>query len=556
MFIYSSFATRQISQLSESQLSNLKVNIDRKIYLLAAVLKSIYPSISIYEFDAHQHKSIHLIMFLGLLCHLKIVKNCIAEQEKILLQTKWQNDTKQMIASSKTAIIRIVAAANAALVLAPAQSKKDFFGAALVANGLAVFLLDQMSKLSHVSVKEIENRKVALYGQGQVKQVYVPLDGSPYAYYLARRDGILDSFYSLQEKELRNEVHTANRIKFNLFKADLTALFEVKKFKNPAELVNKLLLQFDSVENLLQELETNNFEEKVNLPIHDSKNIKNLKSEISYIVKKERHLAIHYSSVPQNGELQKYFIVKTFRAKGDLESEIVNCDFQTKIRFIKEILEGWTNLHEAGCLHGDPKLENILVFEKNGILFVALSDFGKAAFTSDDEDFIYLGNSRHEPNERRLSKKGEVFSAAIILIRILEEEFLDSNKWLLDKEGKPFIPFDMDRSKIDPKRKGIEKFALANSLMTQHEAKSLRGKMKVYSERAIATILPYSPNMKAEKEIGVYIDALTDKLHFSKRMLENEMMLLRDLLKDMTRAEKTKRPLMEKVHTRFCNIQF
>jgi serine/threonine protein kinase len=410
-------------------------------------------------------------------------------------------------------------------------------------------------------LKKIAGQPVKFYRSGKVKLVYIPINQNkddPLVFYIAKVDHVFDSIYNLKNRELYEEVQTTKQIRFNLHKIDLLDLLKDKRIKNSDRLIDQLFTRFNSLDQLIEAMEAGSFEEKAGIKSEEIQDLIALKEDIKAIAKKESHLAIDYEEIPNGDLIYKRYIVKTALAKGDLEHEITKIDFKTKIRFISDILEGWENLHRAGFVHGDPKMENILVYETNKTLNVRLSDFGKTKQIKENEDLIYLGNPRHEPYERRLSKQGEVYSAAIILIRILEEEFLNDKGWLLDKDNNTVKPQNSKASSIKVKRKGIEKFLLKNAKIRQMETVSFSGKINVYSQRIIKAITPFyfSSEQEVEREIELYIDALTNKLEASNRMDFNRATSLNILLKDMIKIDRTKRPTLKEVRARFQRIIF
>lgn len=402
-------------------------------------------------------------------------------------------------------------------------------------------------------LKEIAGQPVRFYKCGKVKQVYIPIYQSknePFVFYVAKVNHVFDSLYNLKSIELYNEVQTTYKIRFILHKMDLLDLFKNKKIKNFEKLIDQLFAKFNSLNQLIEALERGNASE--------FQELMSLKEDIKAIAKKEHHLATDYEEIADGDPLYRRYIVRTTLAKGDLEKVITKINFKTKISFILDILEGWEKLHRAGLVHGDPKLENILVYEINKKLIVRLSDFGKTRPIKDNEDLIYLGNGRHEPYERRLSKQGEVYSAAIIIIRILEEEFLNAKGWLLDKDNNVVKPHIRRVSSVKIERKGIEKFLLKNAKVRQMETISLSGKVAVYSQRILRVITSFnfSEEQETKREIELYINALTNKLESSNRMDSNQVTTLNGLLKNMIKIDRMKRPTLKEVHTRFQRLIF
>ncbi|MCE2983787.1 MAG: protein kinase [Parachlamydia sp.] len=226
--------------------------------------------------------------------------------------------------------------------------------------------------------------------------------------------------------------------------------------------------------------------------------------------------------------------IRSDEADGDLKDLFKNgFTFEQSFEMAFQVLNGMSNLHEAGLLHGDIKDDNILFFEKNGEYIMRVTDFGKTKEFEKGESFIYQGNYRFAPPEGRLSEKGEVFSTALMMIRILENELLqDGKKTVID-------PTHVDDQAHQGDRTGIELFLIMNKDCSQNEKTSFKPYVKVVKNELRSFFgLKSKPKLQAnEKEIQRYINSLIEQL--SKKHPENSTQIkqMGNLLIDMTRNE-------------------
>lgn len=227
------------------------------------------------------------------------------------------------------------------------------------------------------------------------------------------------------------------------------------------------------------------------------------------------------------------------KAEGNLEKQVSQpIQFSTRIQYARGLLNGMTNLHKAGYRHGDVKLENVL-FYKDGT--AKLADFDK----SGKNDGVYTGNTRYGPPEGTMSQKGDVYGAAICLIRILEEHVLHNENRLpshLDFKGSKIPPADKER-------RGVERFILECPVFTRsYEQKgSWIGKVLDFKAR-LQTILnkdtprPTNPETLA---LNGYIKTLCERLSKAGAVDKVGVHKLEVLLQKMTDPNQDSRIAME-----------
>ncbi len=247
---------------------------------------------------------------------------------------------------------------------------------------------------------------------------------------------------------------------------------------------------------------------------------------------------------------KRYWIMQ--RAEGNLEKKILqNNDFQSSKTFALGLVNGMKNLHAADRVHGDVKLENLLLFPEK---IVKVSDFGKGAEVSgNDPNGIYSGNTRYGPPEGKRSKPGDVYGTAIGLIRILEEQFLTDEKTSL-------VPVHKTTTKIPPAhsdRRGVEKYILDNTAFTrtyEQKGTGFAGKVKDFLGR-VATRTGLSEDQLGfeRKALNTYIKVLVGNMKENKNLNTTQAGVLQFLLESMTNTDPKARPSMEVVES---SLQF
>lgn len=279
----------------------------------------------------------------------------------------------------------------------------------------------------------------------------------------------------------------------------------------------------------------------------------------------ESNLAFDLVEIEGGSKIGGEYTVEAQAAEGDLEDRVNGkkdpLRFPISADVGLQIVNGMANLHGAGWVHGDLKLENVLLVKKGAgadAKYIAkIADFGKTERLGPNESMMHTGNPRFQAPEGRRSQKGEVYSTGIMLIHLLEGEFLnpasDNPKDHMLKTPDRQDP-DVDSSK----RFGVEKFLVDNLDCPQTEVNSLRGKGKAYG-RELRLALPgtsvSTTNLdKAEKEIYDYIDVLADNLLDRYSTAEEQIGELRDLLRTMTSSDPNRRFTMDQVVTEYTRI--
>jgi serine/threonine protein kinase len=228
-------------------------------------------------------------------------------------------------------------------------------------------------------------------------------------------------------------------------------------------------------------------------------------------------------------------------------------DTGQRLELCCQLLKGLNNMHEAGFVHGDLKGGNVLLFKVQDQPVLRVCDFGKTKETFDDnESFIYTGNARFAPPEFRASKKGEVYGAALLMVRILEEEFLDDTHKMMEPEIKPTLV--LDAKSAGKGLRGISLFLTTNSKCPQTNSNTFLGKIRLLKGLISAVVKkPFNSSKKsklaAENEVKGYINALIDAM--KKRGItiqqQNALKEISDTLHGMVQSDPKKRPDMSTV---------
>lgn len=225
---------------------------------------------------------------------------------------------------------------------------------------------------------------------------------------------------------------------------------------------------------------------------------KQLKAEVQTYIKIEKklfekykddpnfecRLAVRHRVVEKHERIKGKYTIEVDKAEGDLEKAVTKkvdesnqpCMLSMEERLHLDLhqREGIAQLHAIGMIPGDAKLENILVYRKNGKLEAKVSDFGRAV----EYNGIPLknkGNTRTIDPSGKISPEGDVWALAINTLRILEES-------LVADKGFPIGTMEVahhDREcEAHPCRRGVDKFILEHSAFLAVENRGTRGKFK------------------------------------------------------------------------------
>ena len=277
-------------------------------------------------------------------------------------------------------------------------------------------------------------------------------------------------------------------------------------------------------------------------------------SAIKSGVKDSTNLALDMVELQDHQRIDNKYSLSTPLARCDLERELRKpaLSFAKRINYCTQYLKGLKNLHTANVAHGDIKPENCLIFDGDGGDVVKIADFGKAQKIPPDGHKTYKGNLRFCPPEGVLTTKGDVFSSALLIVRILEE-----TAGVLNNKGVLVPVYNRDRdSNVQGKGRGIDKYVVEHGRFLGIDSQNLKGNITRRLPRQVK-ISRQSSNNKNEQEtlIKKYIDALFEKLEQKKALDKTGAEQLKSLLKDMIKVNPNDRITAEEAHKRMTEIE-
>ncbi len=292
-----------------------------------------------------------------------------------------------------------------------------------------------------------------------------------------------------------------------------------------------------------------NKEKELKDEVEAAENIYNNLSETGMSGKqiKRANLALDFAPLPKDACADGVYTVMMPQAAIDLEKKINQKGFKfpEALKMIWHIANGLHNLHKAGYVHGDLKPENFLLYRKKGEHTAKLADFGKSQPLEKGQNAVYSGNPRYCALEGSLNFESEVFSAALLMIRVLESEFLAECKE--DMLSVPNEKKSVNENIINQKkRRGIEKFVVLDKACPQKEITSTLDSITFYASKWAN----FTASKEASKAVNGYIDELIKKLR--NKYADNshyiiKINILNSLLKLMTQSDPKNRPSMENV---------
>lgn len=251
----------------------------------------------------------------------------------------------------------------------------------------------------------------------------------------------------------------------------------------------------------------------------------------------DSHLAV---GQPKHQDVSKG-IYCTKRASGDLKGTLRTASVAQVTDLGHQMLTGLRQLQDAGYVHGDLKTDNFLIFREGGKDVLKLTDWGKTKKLGEREVASYEGNRDFIPGENTLSRKSEVYSAGLLLIRMLEAPHLnDDNGHMLAQPKYPRAASGLQKTN---RGEGIVKF-LSRSRVAPQDCNGARRITSALSAKVGAT---GTVSTEQTREVHAYIDALCDKYPDQKDQL-------RGLLRQMLHPDPAKRCSMQDTEALFGAI--
>ncbi len=386
----------------------------------------------------------------------------------------------------------------------------------------------------------------------------------------------IQQFFFKSKKTLQSTAAKTDRVAFKDIK-ELTRgkekiVYRKREFKpNPLFVSQEITSALYIPEKNQPRKDINKQEEAFYAPVKTfwksrEKNLRAEKKTYDAINKKSesepQHLATKTDEIELIGQSGKarYGLKVPFAEGGNFEDKIQeNLNIETRIEFGRQYLEGMTELQNAGFIYGDIKPENCLIYGTGKDQTLKIADFGKTSEiktnkkTRKEIPQKYSGNIRFISPEGKLSTKGEVWGAALVLIRNFEEQVLDKNRntslwgeveeaqkdefiktWEKVEEGK------YKNERIRNKR-GIERFVI------EHEAfQATAGSgWSTLLRRAKLMNLSQDEKLFQKQVLDRYIKLLAKQLKEQKVIEEDKVDQFVNLLDHMTQIDPDQRPKME-----------
>jgi hypothetical protein len=383
-------------------------------------------------------------------------------------------------------------------------------------------------------------RTVHQIAEGKAKRVHEVIRGG-----VPDRDSVLITPQPVigAQREIEEELRTATDIKKKLFKRVLVALHVEAgssiRDNRARNAVNLIFEEFpDGVLGVdEEEVRARLLERRIphSVALMIARNI-------GRFTEGRGHLAVSLRVATPAEQVGSEYTLVAPRAAGDLQRMLEagrgTLTLAQRLRFCKEVVSSLYYLHSIGMIHGDIKTDNILLVNGRFVL----ADFGKTG--SPDARGVSRGNLRYAAPEQLRTQSGEVFSMALLLIRILEDGFLGGNEDMLVQSG---------QAKADPAegRRGIERFVIQSSQCPNDESKLGTRVASVFRG-----IFPIPVKRAASEAIGHYVFSLLGHLEGEGDIPDPVARPLFYLLMEMIAASPVERPTMEEVKRRIDQIEF
>lgn len=232
-------------------------------------------------------------------------------------------------------------------------------------------------------------------------------------------------------------------------------------------------------------------------------------------------------AMPETPDLEKYL-----KANPDLS-------FGKRVDLCRQLLNGVRALQKAGYDHCDLKLDNLLIYEKDGKITLKVSDFGKTKPLGEKAKYS-TGNTRNADYTMSSSKEAAVCSCGFLMTQILEGAIpdLDKDPILKANRGRPVVK----KPEAHKSRTPFEKFRTEDKDCSPAETKGV----KIKKHNQLKRLRIASKPKKESQRIHQYVDALGERL--TKEPVnepKNEIMTLMQLIKTMTAADPEVRPPLD-----------
>ena len=401
-----------------------------------------------------------------------------------------------------------------------------------------------------------------LIGSGKVKLVYagftkVPLPADAAHVPPLTVSKIEDLAYfipknSFAGNELYREIRDGQSIKHEVYAANLQIFMEsLGQNKRKAAVSSAILLsQFPTIEDLIKGFEKR--DRRLHWFLEDNAPCSSDQYRKSFqrLAESCMHLAVDLADASHILIHGKPAIVAKI-AQNNLEDEVRanRYPFPKSAHLALQLMKGFRELHASGYVHGDIKLDNILVYSFEGNPIVKIADWGKCKKLGSDEIGLHTGNRRHMAPERLSSQKGEVFGVAMMALRMLEEEFLTISPTQMliapaekDPDKAQRLLYDNNPAKC---RRGIERYLSCSKGCPEEDTRAIDAIPHVFAS-GMSLLLQQSHNIDAQ--VDKYLNELLHRLDTKYGVTPEKKLGIQNLislLRAMMRSEKAKRITME-----------
>ncbi|MGA8164039.1 MAG: protein kinase [Waddliaceae bacterium] len=401
-------------------------------------------------------------------------------------------------------------------------------------------------------LEEVESRDVTI-GKERVKEYYITENGKERRVYPVTKQTVIGTLGKLEYEDLMKRVKNGEKIGF---------LMPLKKSK--IESVEKEMRKKEDIKTKVRECIIKKLKEEIKSDLEKefrkdspeyTKAIKELfvegviEKRYKEVIEERyqeaiKHLDLEASDTSlvvegQVGELRKVELA----SHGNLESFLNKkfpLDTEKATDLCRQLEKARQTLKDVGYVHGDLKLDNVLVFEdsdKNLVLKV--TDFGKSKHVDELNTWkakIHKGNLRNCAPEMENSIEGDAYSFASLMVQILEAS-------IVTKEGKreKLIKPIRDKTILSANEAHEERSPFIKYLCAHKNGLAIDAKHQAKDEKAwyktmrasfvrMKTVMGLHSRRKHIECVHVYIDALHEEL---KREISNAL-TIKNLLKTMT----------------------
>ncbi len=264
-----------------------------------------------------------------------------------------------------------------------------------------------------------------------------------------------------------------------------------------------------------------------------------------------RYLAVCFSEMHGFDRIDGQYTIQVPAAIEDCAAAMRRNGLSLQFRLLLawQFAQGLTDLHEGGFAHGDLKPENALIFWERRTTILKLADFGRAVLLGPDEAVPYVGNWRFAPPEALTSQKGDVYSMALVVVRIFEEALLMHRRTNVLVE----VPEAYKDGAAFERRRGLDRY------IVEHSAFPVMDEVSAWDTLRKRVVLPLRWFNQTEEDrkhqaklLRDYVDRVMGEM--TKVFAWSKAQDLGGLLKTMLVSNPAQRPDMKVVSRRIAEL--